>query len=174
MGTVRATHNSSTILCFCIRKCLGQGFQDPYPIPQFLHTLHTLLYPLIPSSPFHFVFGVISSLRYVNVLSDETTCDPGSIIAMAGMLGYQACGVEVWELDVAVKPTVHVGRGYSCGQVSSKGDEMFSKETGKYFCKTIHRSHCPLFMFFFLNKKMPTHCVACCPCLFLDFVALLS
>lgn len=95
------------------------------------------MYPRTLSIPTHsfisvsFVFGVISSLRYVNVLSDETTCDPGSIIAMAGMLGYQACGVEVWELDVAVKPTVHVGRGYSCGQVSSKGDEMFSKETGK-------------------------------------------
>ena len=76
-------------------------------------------------------FGLCRWAQYVNVLSDETTCDPGSIIAMAGMLGYQACGVEVWDLDVAVKPTVHVGRGYGCGQVSSKGDEMFSTETGK-------------------------------------------
>lgn len=76
-------------------------------------------------------FGLCRWAQYINVLSDETTCDPGSIIAMAGMLGYKACGVEIWESDVAVKPVVHVGRGYGCGKVNSKGDEMFDQETGQ-------------------------------------------
>jgi hypothetical protein len=49
-------------------------------------------------------FGLCRWAQYVNVLSDATTCDPGSVIAMAGMLGYEACGVPIWVQDVAVKP----------------------------------------------------------------------
>jgi len=72
-------------------------------------------------------FGLCRWAQYVNTLSDETQCDPGSIIAMAGMLGYTACGVPIWEQDVAVKPTVHLGRAYSCGQHIDW--EMFDEAT---------------------------------------------
>ena len=38
-------------------------------------------------------FGLCRWAQYINVLSDETGCDPGSVIALAGYLGYEACGV---------------------------------------------------------------------------------
>ena len=38
-------------------------------------------------------FGLCRWAQYINVLADETGCDPGSVIAMAGQLGYDACGV---------------------------------------------------------------------------------
>lgn len=60
-------------------------------------------------------FGLCRWTQYVNVLSDHTQCDPGSIIAMAGQLGFKACGVEIWEQDQDVKPYVTLNRGYSCG-----------------------------------------------------------
>jgi hypothetical protein len=74
-------------------------------------------------------FGLCRWAQYVNVLSDETQCDPGTIIAMSGMLGYQACGVPIWEQDVAVKPTVKLGRPYACGQHVDW--EMFDEATGQ-------------------------------------------
>jgi hypothetical protein len=61
-------------------------------------------------------FGLCRWAQYVNVLSDETRCDPGSIVAMAGELGYLACGVSIWELDVATHPDVTIGRPHPCGQ----------------------------------------------------------
>ena len=57
--------------------------------------------------------GLCRFSQYVNVLSDKTLCDPGSIIALAGMLGFEACGVKLWELDQDVKPPTSIGRGYS-------------------------------------------------------------
>ena len=59
-------------------------------------------------------FGLCRWTQYVNVLSDETSCDPGSIIAMAGQLGYLACGVDLWNVDIAVKPKVTINRPFSC------------------------------------------------------------
>jgi len=41
-------------------------------------------------------------------------CDPGSIIAMAGELGYESCGVNIWLSDVAAKPRVTLNRGCEC------------------------------------------------------------
>merc|ERR1712176_335710 len=41
--------------------------------------------------------GLCKWSEYVNVLSDETGCDPGSIITMGGFLGYQACGVQMYD-----------------------------------------------------------------------------
>ena len=41
-------------------------------------------------------FGLCRWAQYVNVLSDATGCDPGSVVAMAGELGYLACGVSPW------------------------------------------------------------------------------
>merc|ERR1719469_1332270 len=73
--------------------------------------------------------GLCRWAQYVNVLSDATQCDPGSIIAMAGVLGYQACGVPIWEQDTDVKPTVHLGRAYSCGQHIDS--EMFAEATAR-------------------------------------------
>ena len=52
--------------------------------------------------------------QYINALSDATRCDPGSIIAMAGELGFEACGAQLWRMDKDAKPLVHVGRGYAC------------------------------------------------------------
>ena len=74
-------------------------------------------------------FGLCRWAQYVNVLSDATTCDPGSVIAMAGMLGYEACGVPIWDQDEAVKPFVHLGRAYTCGQ--NLDGEMFDEATGQ-------------------------------------------
>mmetsp|Transcript_7127 Transcript_7127/g.10213 ORF Transcript_7127/g.10213 Transcript_7127/m.10213 type:complete len:673 (-) Transcript_7127:143-2161(-) len=60
-------------------------------------------------------FGLCRWSQYINVLSDHTKCDPGSIIAMAGELGYLACGVDLFDLDIDVKPLVTVNRPYPCG-----------------------------------------------------------
>eukprot|EP00966_Prymnesium_polylepis_P321984 7378255-Prymnesium_polylepis.3 len=40
--------------------------------------------------------GLCKWVQYVNALSDATGCDPGSVIAMAGQLGYKACGIDLW------------------------------------------------------------------------------
>ena len=74
-------------------------------------------------------FGLCRWAQYVNVLSDHTKCDPGSIIAMAGMLGYEACGVPIWEVDTAVKPYVQIGRGYKCG--ANTKPYLFDEATGQ-------------------------------------------
>ena len=42
--------------------------------------------------------GLCRYTQYVNLLADETACDPGTIIAMAGQLGFDACGVSIWEV----------------------------------------------------------------------------
>eukprot|EP00587_Corethron_hystrix_P001009 CAMPEP_0113303338 /NCGR_PEP_ID=MMETSP0010_2-20120614/3794_1 /TAXON_ID=216773 ORGANISM="Corethron hystrix, Strain 308" /NCGR_SAMPLE_ID=MMETSP0010_2 /ASSEMBLY_ACC=CAM_ASM_000155 /LENGTH=899 /DNA_ID=CAMNT_0000157315 /DNA_START=111 /DNA_END=2811 /DNA_ORIENTATION=- /assembly_acc=CAM_ASM_000155 len=60
-------------------------------------------------------FGLCRWAQYVNVLSDHTLCDPGSIVAMAGELGYLACGVDLFNLDSEVKPRVTLNRPFSCG-----------------------------------------------------------
>jgi hypothetical protein len=75
-------------------------------------------------------FGLCRWAQYINVLSDETSCDPGSIIAMAGELGYEACGVSLWELDVAVKPGVTINRPYPCG-MNIDGSPMFDSSTSQ-------------------------------------------
>ena len=61
------------------------------------------------------------------MLSDETTCDPGSIIAMAGELGYEACGVDLWEMDVAARPFVDINRPYTCS--SNLDDPLFDTDS---------------------------------------------
>ena len=58
--------------------------------------------------------GLCRYNQYINVLSDETQCDPGSIIAMSGILGYMACGVELFDVDIDVKPAVRINRPYTC------------------------------------------------------------
>ena len=61
--------------------------------------------------------GMCKWSQYVNALSDVTGCDPGSIIVMAGQLGYKACGVDLWgsggETDITY-PRADLGRGYEC------------------------------------------------------------
>ena len=61
--------------------------------------------------------GLCRWTQYVNVLSDETRCDPGSIIGMAAFLGFQACGATPWELPYASSVLFHhvtaIGRGMS-------------------------------------------------------------
>lgn len=58
--------------------------------------------------------GLCQWSKYINTLSDATMCDPGSIIAMAGELGFDACGVDLWNADTEAKPHVNIGRGYQC------------------------------------------------------------
>ena len=71
-------------------------------------------------------FGLCRWAQYINVLADETGCDPGSIIAMAGQLGYQACGFDMWAADTESKPIVTVGRAYGCGpHGAALNSEMF-------------------------------------------------
>ena len=45
-------------------------------------------------------------------LADATMCDPGSLISMVGQLGFEACGVQMWELDPNFKPKWTIGK---CG-----------------------------------------------------------
>ena len=40
--------------------------------------------------------GLCRWTQYVNALSDATRCDPGTIVAMAGELGFEACGANLW------------------------------------------------------------------------------
>ena len=40
-------------------------------------------------------FGFCRWSQYITVLADETGCDPGSIIRMAGFLGFHACGLDL-------------------------------------------------------------------------------
>lgn len=63
----------------------------------------------------HFNQGMCKWSQYINALSDTTGCDPGSIIAMAGQLGFKACGIDVWQEggEGRFNPT-HIGRGYEC------------------------------------------------------------
>mmetsp|Transcript_20821 Transcript_20821/g.28650 ORF Transcript_20821/g.28650 Transcript_20821/m.28650 type:complete len:638 (-) Transcript_20821:879-2792(-) len=75
--------------------------------------------------------GLCRFSQYVNVLSDDTTCDPGSIIAMAGMLGFQACGVRLWELDQDVKPVTTIARGYTCAH--NNNPKFINPATGQRF-----------------------------------------
>lgn len=75
-------------------------------------------------------FGLCRWSQYMNVLSDHTRCDPGTAIAMAGMLGYEACGVKVWEFDLSNKPMVTVGRPYPCG-TNYENNDAFNDVTGQ-------------------------------------------
>ena len=75
-------------------------------------------------------FGLCRWGQYVNVLSDETGCDPGSIVALAGELGYEACGVPVFEQDFDVKPFVTLNRPYPCGQ-NIESSDLFDSKTGQ-------------------------------------------
>jgi len=75
-------------------------------------------------------FGLCRWAQYVNVLSDATSCDPGTVVAMAGELGYEACGVPIWGQDFDVKPKVSVGRPFPCGP-NMDGSDLFDEETGQ-------------------------------------------
>eukprot|EP00966_Prymnesium_polylepis_P045993 1064588-Prymnesium_polylepis.1 len=59
--------------------------------------------------------GLCKWSQYVNALSDATGCDPGSVIAMAGQLGYKACGIDLWGKggEGRLSP-LGIGRGYEC------------------------------------------------------------
>eukprot|EP00931_Biecheleriopsis_adriatica_P080862 TRINITY_DN54202_c0_g1_i1.p1 TRINITY_DN54202_c0_g1~~TRINITY_DN54202_c0_g1_i1.p1 ORF type:complete len:231 (+),score=20.42 TRINITY_DN54202_c0_g1_i1:57-695(+) len=74
-------------------------------------------------------FGLCRWAQYINVLSDYTGCDPGSIIAMSGQLGYLACGVPIWDQDRDVKPFVTIGRPHPCSQ--NLDPQMFDMTTGQ-------------------------------------------
>lgn len=51
----------------------------------------------------------------INALSDATGCDPGSIIAMAGEMGFRACGIDLWaEGGEGRLSPLQIGRGYEC------------------------------------------------------------
>jgi hypothetical protein len=75
-------------------------------------------------------FGLCRWAQYVNVLSDETGCDPGSVVAMAGQLGYQACGVHLWDLDVAAKPAITLSRPFPCAK-NFAGSKLFDGDTAQ-------------------------------------------
>jgi len=60
--------------------------------------------------------GLCRYTQYVNALSDTTGCDPGSIIAMSGELGFEACGVDIWKMDHDVKPSLTINRPYPCAR----------------------------------------------------------
>jgi hypothetical protein len=72
--------------------------------------------------------GLCRWSQYINVLSDHTQCDPGSIIAMAGELGYLACGVDLWNTDIDVKPSVTVNRPFPC-DTNLEQSPLFDQET---------------------------------------------
>jgi hypothetical protein len=74
-------------------------------------------------------FGLCRWGQYINVLSDHTGCDPGSIIAMAGQLAYAACGVQIWDLDQFQAPVVHIGRPNPCAH--NLDPQMFDTATGQ-------------------------------------------
>lgn len=40
--------------------------------------------------------GLCRWTQYINALADATRCDPGTIVAMAGELGFEACGGNLW------------------------------------------------------------------------------
>lgn len=73
--------------------------------------------------------GLCRWTQYVNVLSDETLCDPGTIIAMAGQLGFKACGLDVWEVDYDTRPFVTANRGYPCSAIVNP--KLSDSETGQ-------------------------------------------
>jgi len=73
-------------------------------------------------------FGLCRWTQYMNVLSDHTQCDPGSIIAMAGELGYLACGVDLYNTDIDVKPLVTLNRPFPCGS-NLDDSPLFDQET---------------------------------------------
>ena len=83
--------------------------------------------------------GLCRWTQYVNVLSDHTGCDAGSIIQMAGYLGFEACGFQLWDVDIDVKPYVYLNRGMSCSARSKgnnaapkkKSDPLFDSSTGQ-------------------------------------------
>ena len=67
--------------------------------------------------------GLCKWAQYVNTLSDITGCDPGTITNVAAMLGFKACGMDVWgkgseaiatEEAFAAPQVVTIGRGYEC------------------------------------------------------------
>ena len=59
--------------------------------------------------------GLCKWAQYINALSDTTGCDPGSIITMAGELGFKACGIDLWaEGGEGRLSPLHIGRGYEC------------------------------------------------------------
>ena len=47
------------------------------------------------------------------------------------MLGFEACGVKIWELDHDVKPTTSIGRGYTCA--SNNNPNFIDPKTGQIF-----------------------------------------
>eukprot|EP00940_MAST-03C_sp_MAST-3C-sp2_P002238 g2238.t1 len=73
--------------------------------------------------------GLCRYTQYLNVLSDETQCDPGSILAMAGQLGFDACGVEIWRVDQDVMPEVQINRGFECEATGSRLNDLTFNQT---------------------------------------------
>merc|ERR1719409_2010363 len=62
----------------------------------------------------HINVGLCRWSQYINVLSDETKCDPGSIIVMAGQLGFDACGAQLYRLGQDAFTLVEINRGFLC------------------------------------------------------------
>ena len=63
-----------------------------------------------------------SRAQYINVLSDETRCPPASIINMAGLLGMEACGHNIFRYDNG-GPTITINKGFECAKMkATKGN----------------------------------------------------
>ena len=58
--------------------------------------------------------GLCKWNQYINALSDETGCDPGSIIKMANFIAFHACGIPTWELDAVTRPHINIGLPFEC------------------------------------------------------------
>lgn len=74
--------------------------------------------------------GMCRWTQYINVLSDETGCDPGTITNMAGQLGYLACGVDIYNMDSEVRPSVTANRPYTC-RSNFEGSNLWDPVTGQ-------------------------------------------
>lgn len=72
--------------------------------------------------------GLCRWTQYINVLSDHTMCDAGSIITMAGYLGYEACGFKLFSADIDVKPYVYLNGGMMCS-ARTTGKDAAPKKT---------------------------------------------
>lgn len=76
--------------------------------------------------------GMCKWSQYINALSDVTGCDPGSIIAIAGQLGFKACGVDIYNEGGEGRYTpTQIGRGYECKANFNPLLDKLNEQTGQ-------------------------------------------
>ena len=77
--------------------------------------------------------GLCKWTTYVSTLADETKCDPGTIVSMAGTLSYVACGTDMFSIDdgnpIAL-PQTTMNRGYQC-KANVQNNKIFDPATGQ-------------------------------------------